>query len=376
MMICVSALLTLTVILGACSRGERETPKKPLLEVGLVAGLSGPTAAWGEAIRRGAELAVEEVNREARSYTLALRIEDDGGRAEDAAALVTKLITRDGVVAVVGNDTSSKTMSMVPVCDRYKIPIVTPTASNPEVTRRSNFAFRVCATDDYEAHAAAALALNTLETRRVAILRDVQNDYSTGLAAEFQKYFVERGGTVTLVRDYAQGDGDFRAQLSAIAATKPQLLFIPGYYPDVAQIATQTRDLGLKFILLGGSGWDSPKLVEIGGQNLEGSYFVGGERSARPEFVRKFEARYGVKPDSANALSFDAVMLIATALDRADGKANLRDGLSRIEDFPGASGNITIGPDRNPRKPLAIFKVTGGRFSQVGTVTPERSRQQ
>ncbi len=365
-------LLSISLLLASCAPREKAETRK-VIQIGLVAGLSGPTAAWGEALRRGAELAVEEVNRGQRPYQLVLRVEDDGGKAEDAAALVTRLITRDGVSAIIGNDSSSKTLAMVPVCEQYGVPLVAPTASNIEVTRRSKLAFRVCATDDHEARAAADLALRNPRTRRAAILRDVRNDYSTGLAAEFERYFVARGGVITIKRDYSQGDSDFRAQLTAIAASRPDILFVPGYYPDVAQIVTQAREVAIKFPLLGGSGWDSPKLVEIGGENVDGSFFVSGERSARPDFVQKFQQKYKTAPDSANALTFDAVMLIAASLDAGRGEVStLKDGLTQIKRFPGASGEITMEADRNPRKSLAVFQVQKGIFVQTGSVTPEQ----
>jgi branched-chain amino acid transport system substrate-binding protein len=349
------------LLFTSCGRLQ-EQDRRP--RIGLIVGVTGALAAYGEADRRGAELAATE-------HHVTLAMEDDQGRPEQSANAAERLVTGAGVIAIVGCDTSGETLAASPICEREHVAIVSPTASAPMVTKNKRFTFRVCATDDFEARAAARLARERLHATRVAIVRDLKNDYSVGMAATFTEELTRGGGTIAGVFDYAEGDNDFRSQLAAAAATKPDALLVPGYYGDVAQVASQARDLGIRLPMIGGSGWDSPKLLEIGGAAVEGCWFVSGVRSASPRFVAAFRQRYGRDPDAANAQAYDAVSIVADAVARAGGdRQKVRDAIAATHDFPGASGTITIGPDGNARKPLGVFHIVNGRFVQEGVIAP------
>jgi branched-chain amino acid transport system substrate-binding protein len=198
---------------------------------------------------------------------------------------------------------------------------------------------------------------------------DSRNDYSVGLAAAFREAFTQARGRVVSELKYAEGDSDFSAQLTAIRPTSPDVLFIPGYYTDAGLIARQAKSLGLSAVLLGGDGWDSPKLTEIGGEAVEGAYFcnpfaVDEPSSAVKKFVADYRARYGADPDGIAALSYDATRMLADAIARAgstEGK-RIRDALASTKDFAGVTGTITMDADRNPIKPLMMLKVEGGRL--------------
>ncbi len=349
----------ITLLLVACHREPAR------LRIGLVSGLTGPTAAWGEAIRRGAQMAVDDANAHRREK-IELVVEDDQGRPEQSAVVVERLLTEKNVAGIVGCDTSGRTLAASPISEHAGVVMISPTASAPAVTRDKRFTFRVCATDDGEAIAAARLARERLHAKKVAILRDTKNDYSVGMTQTFALHFGP-----SEVFDYAEGDSDFRAQLTSAGASHPDAIFVPGYYSDVAQVAIQARDLGIAVPLFGGSGWDSPKLLEIAGRSIEGCWFVSGVRSASPRFVEAFRARYHADPDAANAEAYDAAAILCAALDRAGGsRAKLREHVAATRDFPGASGAITLGADGNARKPLAVFEVKGGRFVESGTIPP------
>ncbi|HEV7921943.1 MAG TPA: ABC transporter substrate-binding protein [Thermoanaerobaculia bacterium] len=341
----------------SCARQEAR-PRPPV--IGLFTGLSGPTAAWGEAISRGARLAAEDC----KSATLS--VEDDGGKPEAAANLAASFLGDPRVVAIVGADTTAGSLAASPLAEAKGVAMISPTASAPVLTKGKHCTFRVCATDDLEALAAARLARQRLNLRRVVILRDTRNDYSVGMAATFSAALPP-----IAVFDYAAGDNDFRAQLTSARELEPDALFVPGYYGDVAQIATQARDLGIRVPLLGGSGWDSPKLTEIGGKSLEGCWFVGWTRPALPSFVQRFRSRYGTEPDAAAAQGYDAFAIACSAAARGghDRRA-VRDAVASTRDFAGVSGMITIGPDGNAHKPLAVFRIADGRFVEEGTVNP------
>jgi len=352
----IAVVLAVLAVFASCHRADEHRTK---LRVGLITGTSGPTAAWGEAIRRGAQLAADEAR------DVELLVVDDQGKPEQAAVAAERLITSDNVAAIIGCDTSGRSLAAAPIVERYGVAMVTPTASAPAVTQNKRFVFRVCTTDDHEAMAAAHLALRTLHAKRIAILRDTRNDYSVGMTETLVR---EAGNAVVGTFDYAEGDSDFRAQLTAAAALHPDVLFVPGYYGDVAQLATQSRDLGITVPLVGGSGWDSPKLVEIGGNAVEGCWFVSGRRSASPHFVDAFRKRYGTDPDAANAQAYDAMTIVSAAARTSRGdRTKLRDVIAATH-VDGASGAITIGPDHNAKKALGVFHVEHGKFIERGVV--------
>jgi branched-chain amino acid transport system substrate-binding protein len=363
-----TAVLAVLVLL-AC--GHKHPPVGSTLSLGLITGTTGPTAAWGEAIVRGAQLAVDEHNLTGEDR-VQLVVVDDQGKPEQSALAAERLIQSDRVAAIVGCDTSSGSLAVSPICERERVALISPTASAAQLTHGKHFTFRVCVTDDAEAAAAAQVALERLHAKRVAILRDTRNDYSVGMAEAFASVLTRGGGTVVSTLDYAQGDADFRAQLTAAKAASPDMLFVPGYYGDVAQIASQSRDLGITVSLLGGSGWDSPKLIEIGGAALEGCWFVSGMRSASRHFVDMFRKRYDTEPDAASAQAYDAAKIACDAIElAANDRVAIRSAIAATHDFHGASGLITIDRDHNARKPLGVFRIAGGIMTEAGSVAPQ-----
>jgi len=214
--------------------------------------------------------------------------------------------------------------------------------------------------------------------KKAAILTDVKSDYSTGLAGFFEQAFVAAGGQIVAKQSYAKGDSDFRSQLTTIKAAGPQVIFVPGYYNDIGQIAIQARDLGMQMPLAGGDGWESPKLIEIGGKALEGCfysnhYFAGDPAPAVRDFVEKYKQRYSATPDSLAALAYDAAHVLADSIKRAgktDGQA-LRDAIGSTKNFTGVTGTINLGPDRNPvGKKLVIVEIRNGQLALKSSVDP------
>jgi len=256
--------------------------------------------------------------------------------------------------------------------------MITPSSTNPSVTEKGDYIFRMCFIDTYQGPVMAKYLISQKLTR-AAILTDVRSDYSRGLGDAFEQTFIAGGGQIVGKQSYAQGDADFRSQLTAIKATNPQVLYVPGYYNDVGQIAQQSRDLGMTQPLAGGDGWESPKLVEIGGKALEGCFYSNHYYAQDPEaavrtFVQKYKDRYGQTPDSLAALGYDATKMLADAIKRAgktDGPA-LRDAIAQTKGFPGVTGIITLGPDRNPiGKKLVIVEVRNGDLALRSTIEAE-----
>ena len=360
--------LVLAALTFSCG-GERN-PSGQGIEVGFYGALTGPQATFALSGRNGARLAIDEINRAGGvlGKKLSLLSEDDRNEPAEAASAVSKLITQNHVVALIGENASSRTLAAAPIAQSYNVPMVSPSSTNVEVTKKGDYIFRVCFIDPSQGKALALFARQNLKAGTAAILIDSKSDYSVGLAAAFENSFTAAGGKVISQIKYAEGDSDFSAQLTTLTALKPDVLFVPGYYTDAGLIARQARSLGLQSVLLGADGWDSPKLAEIGGAAVEGSYFsnhysVDDPSPAVRKFVDTYKQAYGAEPDSIAALSYDAARLVADAIRRAgstEGK-RVRDALASTKDFPGVTGNITMDADRNPVKLPVILKVVNGR---------------
>jgi len=349
------------------------------IPVGLYGAMSGSEASFGQATMQGVKLAAEEINASGGVLGKKIRlvIEDDQGKAEEAASAVTKLITRDNVVAIIGENSSNQSLAAAPICQSNKIPMISPSSTNPNVTKKGDYIFRVCFTDPYQGKALATFVRQNLGLTSAAILRDNKNDYSVGLAEVIRAEFTRLGGKIAAEQSYSGGDNDFRPQLTAIKSANPQVLFVPGFYTDAGQIALQARDLGLTVPLVGGDGWDSPTVIAIGGKAVDGCYFsdhyfVGEPRPAVQRFVGEINKRTGKNPDANSALGYDALYILVNAIKAAgslDTKA-IRDRIATTKQYDGVSGVITMGPDRDPIKPVAMIKIDGGTTHFAGWVRP------
>ncbi|HEX2060039.1 MAG TPA: ABC transporter substrate-binding protein [Thermoanaerobaculia bacterium] len=341
--------------------------------IGEYSSLSGSEATFGQSTHNGILLAVEEINAAGGLHGRKVRLvtEDDQSKPEEAANAVTKLISADDVLAVIGEVASSSSLAAAPICQASKVPMITPASTNPRVTQAGDYIFRMCFVDSYQGPIVARYLAQEMGITRAAMLTDVRSDYSRGLAEAFEQTFTSLGGTIVGRQSYAKGDSDYRAQLTAIKQTRPEIVFVPGYYNDVAPVAVQARDLGLTVPLVGGDGWESPKLLEIGGKALEGCmyanhYHVDDPAPAVREFVTKYEKRYGARPDSLAALAYDSMRVLADAIRRAGpqfDRAKVRDMLAATRDFPVVTGTITFGENRNPvGKRIVIDEIRDGKI--------------
>ena len=376
---CLLGLLFLAA--AGCNPGrERQTVSVSNdIPVGVYAALSGSEAAFGQATLQGVRLAADEINASGGVLGRKIRliVEDDQGKAEEAASVVTKLTTRDNVIAVIGENSSNQSLAAAPMCQAAKVPMISPSSTNPNVTKKGSYIFRVCFTDPYQGKALGTFVKNNLHANSAAILKDNKNDYSVGLSEFFQQTFTELGGRIVAEQSYSGGDNDFRPQLTAIKSAKPDVLFIPGFYTDVGQIAIQARDLGINVPMVGGDGWDSPTVIQIGGKAVDGSYFsdhyfVGEPRPAVQRFVAEIRKRAGHDPEANAALGYDALRILTDAMKRAGtlDRARIRDEIAATKNFQGVSGVITMGPDRDPIKPVAMIKIDGGKTHFVTWVQP------
>lgn len=347
--------------------------------VGEYGAMTGGQATFGKSTHEGIMLAVDEINAAGgvNGRKIKIQSEDDQSKAEEAANVVTKLISQNNVVAVLGEVASSSSLAAAPICQSNKVPMITPSSTNAEVTRKGDYIFRMCFIDDYQGEAMARY-LGSTGVKSVAVLIDSKSDYSTGLAKVFVDTFTKNGGKIVGNQSYSSGDSDFRSQLTSLKAGNPQIIYVPGYYNDIGQIAIQARDLGITVPLAGGDGWESPKLIEIGGKALEGcfysNHYYSEDKAAEvANFVSKYQKRWGAKPDALAALGYDAARVLADAMKRAgkiDGQA-IRDAIAQTKNFAGVTGTITLGPDRNPiNKKLVILEVKNGGMTLKASVDP------
>jgi branched-chain amino acid transport system substrate-binding protein len=371
--VCLVAALATTLSCG--SKGSQKD-----IVIGEYGSLTGGIATFGISTKNGSELAFEEINKKGGvlGKQVKLLVEDDQSKPEEAGTVVTKLINQSGVVAVLGHVASSHSLAAAPICQSNQIPMISPSSTNPRVTQVGNYIFRVCFIDPFQGAVMAKFTADTLKLKKVAILVDVRSDYSVGLQTFFRQQFRQLGGEVVVEQSYSQGDSDFRAQLTAIKAANPEAIYLPGYYTEVGTIVHQARELGITVPFLGGDGWDSPKLWEIGGAALNGCYFSNHYSTDDPnplvqKFVADYKAKYGQTPDALAALAYDAARILGDAITRAgstDG-AKVRDKIAETKDFPGVTGSISINADRNAVKPAVILKIENGKFLLVETIKPE-----
>jgi branched-chain amino acid transport system substrate-binding protein len=350
-----------------------------VIKVGEFASLTGKEATFGESSHNGTVLALEELNAAGGvlGKQLKLLTEDTQSKAGESQTVVNKLVSRDGVVAVLGEVASSRSLEAAPVCQSAGVPMISPSSTNPDVTRTGDYIFRVCFIDPFQGTVMANFANKTLKAKRVAVFTDSKSDYSKGLAKYFKQQHQKNGGEIATELAFNGGDSDFKSQLTTIKGSSPDAVFIPAYYTDVALICIQAKQLGLTVPMFGGDGWESDKLVELGKEAVEGQYFsthyhpeVASSKSKA--FVAAFQKRYKSSPDAMAALGYDSLMVLADAIKRAGSTEGpkLKAALAATKGYEGVTGVTTIDADRNASKAAVILKVEGGKFRYLETIAP------
>jgi branched-chain amino acid transport system substrate-binding protein len=350
------------------------------IKIGEIASLTGKEAAFGQSSHKGTTLAIEQLNAGggALGRPLELLVEDNQSKSGESATVARKLVSREKVVALLGEVASSRSLEIAPDAQRAQIPRVSPSSTNPKVTEVGDYVFRVCFIDPFQGTVMAKFAKDTLKAKRVAVVTSVSSAYSVGLAKYFKERFIADGGEIALEQKFAEGDKDFKAQLTAIRAAGVDAIFVPGYYTEAALITRQARELGLTVPLFGGDGWEAPQLLEIGGAAMEGTYYSThyspeDTSPAVQAFVAAFRARWNDEtPDAMAALGYDSALVLVDAIKRAGSTepAALRAALAATKDFAGVTGATTIDAARNASKSAVIVAVKDGKFKFVQNVAP------
>lgn len=400
-------LTVVAVLLGAggLAVGCGGTSTEELV-IGEYGSLTGNDATFGQSTKNGVEVALDELTATHQGKIGGLKVrvvvEDDQSRAEEAATVVQKLINQDRVIAVLGEVASSRSLAGGPICQQAGVPMITPSSTNPRVTQVGDFIFRMCFLDDFQGSVMARFTAQNLGFKQVALLTDVKNDYSVGLARYFTAAFRQLGGAVIVEQSYNSGDQDFRAQLTAIKARRPQAVIVPGYYTEAGLIARQARELGITVPLIGGDGWESEQLLQIGGEALNGCYYSNHWALDLPDsnlqrFLAKYREKFGSDPDAIGGLAYDAARVLFHALEtlasqdpqtfaglsskRADAPERkeacrkLRDLIAATRDFQGVTGVITLDQNRNASKPAVMIEIKDGKKLYNTTIHPEAAAQ-
>ncbi len=377
-----AAALALAFATVACIEKKQEAAPSDKILIGHVGSMTGNEATFGLSTDNGIRLAIDEQNKKGgiKGKMLALETRDDQGKPEEAAVAATRLMTQNRVAILIGEVASSRSMAMAPIADSNQVPMISPTSTNPKVTKDGEktrpYVFRVCFIDPFQGTVMARFAAER-KIKNVAVLRDVGNDYSVGLADFFIKAFTAAGGTIATDQSYKAGDQDFKAQLTSIKGRKPEAIYVPGYYTDVALIARQAHELGIKVPLLGGDGWDSSKLYEIAKGALDGSYFSNHYSDEDPspvvqEFIAKYKAAYASVPDSMAVLGYDAARVGFDAIARAKDMTgpSLAEAITATKGFQGVSGIITVDADHNAVKSAVVLGIEKNKAKYAQTIAP------
>lgn len=385
-------IMSMVLVLGMLSGCKSSTASNggnsensDTIKVGLNYELTGGGATYGQGLVDGIELAIEEVNEEG---ILGKKIEtikvDNKSEDTEAANVSSKLATRDNVLVLLGPATSGNTKAATPAAMQNKIPLISGSATEDGITVDSNgnvrdYIFKTCFNDSFQGVMMAEFAFNDLGLKNAAILADTTSDYAQGLSKNFKEIFTNLGGSVLTMEAYQQKDTDFKAVLTNIKGKNPDVLFVPGYYEEVGLIARQAREMGLNIPILGGDGYESPKLIEIAGKESLNDVYYSSHYSPLDDteevvrFKENFQAKYGNDPDSFNALGYDMIYFLKDALTRA-GEANpekLKEAFATTKDFKGVTGTLSIDEKHNPLKSVTILELKEGEPTFLKKLDPK-----
>lgn len=367
------------LILGAGSYGLLAEEE---ILIGANYELTGNVALFGQACLNSARLAVDEIN--AAGGLLGKKVKlvaaDNKSIAEEAGNMAQKLISQDGVVAIVGPVTSSDCLAAGPVCQNKGVPMITPTGTNPKVTEVGTFVFRACFLDDFQGEVMAKFALKNLKARKAALMIETSSDYAKGLASFFKKAFTKGGGTIVAEEGFMTEDKDFRATLNKIRLKDPDVIFVPSYYNQDGLIAKQAREMGMKMPILGGDGWDQvEELPKVAGKEALNNIFFSNHFSPESDdplaikYVKAYKERFGKNPDALAALGYDAIRLIFDSIKRANSTNpdKIRAAMAATKGFKGVAGVITMDANRNPIKSAVIIELVDGAQKYKTTIEPD-----
>ena len=380
-----SMAMVVTMVAGCSGGTKTSSADSDVIKIGVFEPLTGANAAGGELEVEGIKLA-NQLRPEVLGKKVELVIADNKSDKAEATTAAARLIEKDKVVAILGSWGSSLSIAAGDVVKTNKVPAVALSATNPQVTAGNDYYFRVCFLDPFQGTVMANYAYKNLNAKKVAIIQEVSNDYSVGLAKFFTDSFTKLTGdpsAIVATGNYNTGDQDFNGILTNIKAANPDVIFAPGNFTESALIIKQARALGITAPFIGGDTWETNEFITVGGADVNGAVMSTFFDDTNPlteagkTFVAEYKKAY---PNSANiaavsALGYDGYMMTLDAIERA-GSADpvaIRDALAATKDFEGATGMITIDANGDATKDQAVIKgVKDGKFTYMDTVTIDK----
>jgi branched-chain amino acid transport system substrate-binding protein len=379
--------LVLTLLLSIPAQGAQT------IKIGFPIELTGEIPKVGEGTRYAAELMKEHINSQGglevggQKYPLEFIYEDNEAKPELAVTVSLKLIERDRVMALVGPQSSRQAVPAGGVADEHETPMISPWSTNPETTKGRPWVFRAAFLDPFQAPVAANFATDAFKAKKAAVLFEISNDYSKGLADNFKLTWekLHGPGSVVAFESHGPKDQDFSAQLTKINAAKPDFIFLPQNYNFVALIVKQARDLGYKGPFMGSDAWGSAELMTLCGNDCKGQYFsthyaAAGAKGATKDFIDKYQAKYGYVPDDVAALTWDALGIVLQSIqngakietDIRKMRALIRDNMAKIASFDGITGKMSFDKEGDPIKCAVIVRIDDkGDFTFAESVCPK-----
>ncbi|WP_425060085.1 Leucine-, isoleucine-, valine-, threonine-, and alanine-binding protein [Sporomusa carbonis] len=377
----VGVVLMAGALAGCGSSAKQETNE---IKIGGNFELTGSVANYGKQAVNGIQLAFKQANANGGvlGKQLTLVLADNKSEPAEATNAITKLITQDKVVAVLGPAASSNVLATLQVAQDNKIPVITPTGTNEKITfdngQTRPYAFRSCFIDPLQGTIMANFASNSLKAKTAVIYVDNSSDYSKGLAQSFEAVFVKNGGQVLSKEAFLQKDQDFKATLTKIKAINPDVVFLPAYYEEVGKIVKQAREMGITAPFLGTDGWDDPKVVEIAGAPALNNTFFSNHYSSQDKdpnvvkFIEAYKKEYNQEPSALAALGYDAGLVLIDAIKRANSTdpAKIREALEQTKNLQVSTGTITIDAKHNPIKSAVVIELKNGQQVFKEKITP------
>jgi len=380
LVLCAAAVM----LLGACSE------KTATVRIGVIAELTGDMPAVGESCKKAAEMAAQEINDAGsletggKKYKVELFVEDNAGKADQAAAAAQKLITQQKVHAIIGPNATRYALPASEIAESSKVVLITPWSTNPKTTldAKTNvpkkYVFRACFIDPFQGRVVAKFALDSLKARKAAVLYDVASEYNKGIAEIFKDTFEQNGGKVVAFETYTTNDKDFSGQLTKIKNAAPEMIFLPNYYSEVPLQIQQAKRLGITVPFVGSDSWGSQELLKLCGKDCEGYYFsthyaADAATPAAKKFIEGYKTKYGNLPDDVAALTYDSFQLLVQAIKNANklDRQAIRDALARISSYAGVTGNMQFTEGSgDPTKSAVIVKIKDGKFVYFASANP------
>ena len=379
----ISAMLAVSVVASGCGGGSKASDE---IKIGVVSEMTGSNATYGTSVVNGMKLALKEVNDKGgvNGKKVSIVVADSKSEPAEAANAMSKLVNQDKTPVVMGIFTSSSAIAAANVSESAKVPFLAIGATNPKVTLDDKTGkvkpntFRVCFIDPFQGTVGANFVLNELKLKKAVVFVDNSSDYSKGLASFFKQAYTSKGGEIVGEEAYLQKDTDFKAVLTKIKTMNPEVLYVPGYYEEVGKIVKQARELGMNLPIVGGDGWDSPKLAEIAGAaSLNNTFFTNhyspdDTSEASKAFVDAYVKAYNQKPDAPAVLGYDGARLIADAISRAGGTdaAKVAKAIAETKNYKAVTGDTSLNETHDAVKSAVIIEFKDGKQAYRATVKP------